>query len=145
MGSRFYSWYNFVEDLEGIEKFISENTFESFLGIGFGGLPLTTKLKNTFNISTQVLIASSYNNEERKKEGNLFIHFTDIELPKGPILIIDDIADTGDTLTRVTEYLKGYGIEYKILTLFYKERSIIKPDYYSHKVSNDIWIKFAWE
>ncbi|MFW9871720.1 MAG: phosphoribosyltransferase [Candidatus Thorarchaeota archaeon] len=51
-------------------------------------------------------------------------------------LIVDDITHTGKTLRR------GSNI-YLTATLFYREESIIKPDFYVEKATK--WIKFPWE
>lgn len=51
-------------------------------------------------------------------------------------LIVDDIAHTGKTLAR------GSGL-YLTATLFYREESVIKPDFYVAKATK--WIVFPWE
>lgn len=54
------------------------------------------------------------------------------------ILIVDDIADTGKTLSRFPHNPK--------LTLFYHEASGILPDFWFHRKNNpQEWIIFPWE
>jgi len=53
------------------------------------------------------------------------------------LLIVDDIADTGITL----EKLKGMCIA--TATLYYKERSTVKPTFFV--IKTDKWIVFPWE
>jgi len=68
-----------------------------------------------------------------------FLEFYHLE-PKDEkfTLIVDDIADTGETLKHYTTWeLRGTA------TLFYKERSIIKPDFFVEVT--DKWIVFPWE
>ena len=64
---------------------------------------------------------------------------------KGPILLVDDIADSGDTLQTVKDKLTVWHKEVTTLTLIYKTHSIIKPDYYYEKRINKQWVIFPWE
>ena len=60
------------------------------------------------------------------------------------VLLFDDVADTGETLAYVKQYLEGGGAK-KIYTatLFYKPHSTIKPDYYAQETLS--WIIFPYE
>ncbi len=60
------------------------------------------------------------------------------------ILLFDDVADTGETLAFVKQYLQEKGAK-KIITatLFYKPHSSIKPDYYG--METIAWIIFPYE
>lgn len=60
------------------------------------------------------------------------------------ILLFDDVADTGETLAFVKQYLQKKGAK-KIITatLFYKPHSSIKPDYYG--METIAWIIFPYE
>lgn len=60
------------------------------------------------------------------------------------ILIVDDLADTGESLKLVNLYLKENGAsEIKIATVFYKPWSVIIPNYYPKETCK--WIVFPWE
>ena len=60
------------------------------------------------------------------------------------ILIIDDIADSGKSLKAVIDSLeKRNPKEMKTATLYFKERSIVKPDYYN--LQTNAWVIFPWE
>jgi hypoxanthine phosphoribosyltransferase len=56
------------------------------------------------------------------------------------ILIIDDICDTGKTI----EKLKENYPKCKTATLYCKENSPIKPDYYGELIKDE-WLVFPWE
>ena len=57
-----------------------------------------------------------------------------------PLLVVDDIADTGKTLNFYDEtFGKGY-----IVTIHEHEQSIVKPDY-SVINKRDKWIVYPWE
>jgi hypothetical protein len=59
-------------------------------------------------------------------------------------LIVDEVADTGKSLKLVKEHIIEQGAkEVKIVTVYYKPWSIIKPDYYEKQTTR--WIVFPWE
>ena len=58
------------------------------------------------------------------------------------LLILDDIADTGETLKKWKEELH---VPY-YATLHYKRSSCIEPDFYGRKmIKEDNWIVYPWE
>lgn len=60
------------------------------------------------------------------------------------VLIVDEVADTGESLKLVSEHIVEEGArEVKTATVYYKPWSIVKPDYYSKETSK--WIVFPWE
>ena len=60
------------------------------------------------------------------------------------ILVVDDVADTGESLKLVTSHLNEKGAsEIKTATIYYKPWSIIVPHYYQ-KITRS-WIVFPWE
>lgn len=61
------------------------------------------------------------------------------------VLLVDDITDTGDTLSVSLNYLEGFQPkEIKTAVLIHKICSKIVPDYYVHKVIKWRWIIFPW-
>jgi len=58
------------------------------------------------------------------------------------VLIADDVADTGDTLSMVHRIIDGHVKEARSAVLYQKSRSIIVPDYVWRKT--DDWITFPW-
>ncbi|MCJ7614506.1 phosphoribosyltransferase, partial [Candidatus Bathyarchaeota archaeon] len=60
------------------------------------------------------------------------------------VLVVDDVADTGESLKLVTSHLNEKGAsDIKIATIYYKPWSIIVPHYYQ-KITRS-WIVFPWE
>ena len=60
------------------------------------------------------------------------------------VLVVDDVADTGESLRLVRAHLEERGAtEVKIVTIYYKPWSIVIPDYYEKETS--LWIVFPWE
>ncbi|MHA2028646.1 MAG: phosphoribosyltransferase [Candidatus Kariarchaeaceae archaeon] len=60
------------------------------------------------------------------------------------ILVVDDIADSGESLLAVYNSMKEKTpAEVRTATIYYKPRSAIKPDFYTHETS--AWVIFPWE
>ena len=60
------------------------------------------------------------------------------------VLVVDDVADTGESLKLVNAHLKEQGAsEIRIATIYYKPWSVIVPCYYEKETSK--WIIFPWE
>jgi len=60
------------------------------------------------------------------------------------VLVVDDLADTGESLKLVNVHLKNQGAsEIRIATIYYKPWSIIIPHYYEKETR--CWIVFPWE
>jgi len=58
------------------------------------------------------------------------------------LLIIDDIADSGDTILKWREEM----FNPKFATLHYKTSSKAKPEYFAKEISEDFgWIVYPWE
>jgi hypothetical protein len=60
------------------------------------------------------------------------------------VLVVDDVSDTGESLKVAVEHLDSCGAKaIKTATLYYKPRSIFKPDFFI--VQTEQWIIFPWE
>ncbi len=60
------------------------------------------------------------------------------------VLIVDEVADTGDTLHHAIEHVKNLGVkEVRTAALHYKPSSIVVPDYYM--VETTSWTVYPWE
>ena len=58
------------------------------------------------------------------------------------VLIIDDVADTGETLVRVRDFCAPHVDEVRVAVLYEKPRSLVKADYVWRRT--DRWITFPW-
>ena len=65
-----------------------------------------------------------------------------IDLENTKVLVVDDVADTGETLAMVVELLRPAVEEVRSAVLYEKPRSIHAPDYTWKQT--DAWINFPW-
>ena len=99
-----------VEDMSAWA--LSEN-FKNIYGIPRGGLIVAVMLSHILDIPV----------------------ITDEQNITEETLIVDDIADTGKTLSKYKDL--------KIATIYYHKNSIIQPDFWRYIKSN--WVVFPWE
>lgn len=119
------------------------------IGVARGGLvPLaylaSEKLLN--NRNTRTINVQSYSDEKKRATIQITSPFytQDLQHIKS-ILVIDDLVDTGNTIHEILLMLKKDlpNATIKVATLFYKPKSIIKPDYFVAETKD--WIVFPWE
>ena len=66
--------------------------------------------------------------------------------PAKDCIIIDDIADSGETLLHYDRNSSAGGVKrgYHIVTMFFKESSSVKPEFFKY-LKTDKWIVYPWE
>ncbi len=61
------------------------------------------------------------------------------------LLVVDDVADTGDSISIIMDYLKEQNpIDIRTAVLHYKTCSTTIPDYYGEKLEEWNWIIYPW-
>jgi hypoxanthine phosphoribosyltransferase len=158
MGKIDYTWRDFEEDVNNIltKQFsikkrglkeaqpcvLSKYCFKTVVGVSKGGLPLAVLLANRLNLPLQIIEASSYENKIRKK---LKLSCLGSSFWKSPLLIVVDVADSGYTLMEINKSLGADLKNHFFLTLFLKQGSVFKPDYFCKEVTKSTWVNFPWE
>lgn len=139
-----YTYSEFEKDCKKLIRRLkySRIRFNTIVGVAKGGLPLGVTLANKLKVPLIIISAKSYNGYDRE---NLIFNASFTRPIASPVLIVDDIVDSGQTLKAVTEYVSSLGIECKTASLFYKERSVFKPTWYCKRVGDNVWVKFPWE
>jgi len=68
-----------------------------------------------------------------------------IDISGKSVLIVDDVADTGDTFSVIMDYIKGKApSEVKTAVLHYKTCSTSVPDYWAERQDEWKWIIYPW-
>ena len=140
----YYTYEEFIKDLETIEKEVKDYTPDTLVAIARGGMTLAHFLAERLNIrDVYALNAVSYENEKKFGKPKIF-NIPNLQTRKR-VLIIDDISDSGETLYDTLEILKEKykNTEFKTLTLFFKEKTKLIPDITLKKT--DKWIVFFWD
>ena len=128
ISKHYVTWESIDLYVDKIESKIKSKNhkFKALWGIPRGGLVLATMLSHRLDIP---LIS-----------GN--------DIPRDrPLLIVDDIADTGKTLERVLNNIRFYPKnrdEITIVTAYYHKQSTVIPDIWIEE-KTDKWIVYPWE
>ena len=119
MEKEFYTWDNFEKDCDSLVRVIKESNarFKNIYGIPRGGLIPAVRLSHKLDIPL----------------------LSDKDIITKETLIIDDIADSGNTLAKLRDDIDTL----TTATLFYSKNSIFKPTHYC-RIKNK-WVIFPWE
>ena len=120
---KYISWKDYDEMIKKITHWIKvecEEEIGAIYGLPRGGLPIAVSLSHRLGLP---ILMNYY---DRKVVTNK------------KILVVDDIADTGETLE---DFVNKHNI---ICTFHYHKQSLVKPNYYCEEKGDD-WIVYPWE
>jgi hypoxanthine phosphoribosyltransferase len=142
------TWDEMSELSFSIAKQMKEQgiTADRIVTLAKGGWPMTRSLIDFTGIGEVASIGVKFYKKEIGERFDEPVVYQDLPVSvKGEtVVLFDDVADTGRSLEFAKQYLLDAGVK-KIATttLFYKEQSIVKPDFYGSKTSS--WIVFPYE
>ena len=141
---RYYPYEDFAKDTKKLLLDVKDFNPQVIVGIARGGLTLAHAMAEGMDIrEVQTLRTELYDKTCKREMLSIFgeCSFSDINR----VLVVDDIADSGDTLKAIMGHLrlKYSSIEFKASTLFYKKTSVYEPDFWVNEA--DDWIDFFWE
>ena len=140
---QYYSYDDFRLDTNRLIKAVKPFNAEAILSIARGGYTLAHAMAEGLDIRDVQSIRTELYDKECKREDIKLFGTCAFDVKR--VLVVDDIADSGETLAFIMNYLKENfpEIEFVSVTLFYKKTSIYKPDYWVNEAS--AWIEFFWE
>lgn len=136
----------FYLSLEVAKKILKDRKdFDCIVGISRGGLIPTRLLSDFLSIKDIRVIRSIYYTGTGETLERPIVDLSTVGDIKGlKVLIVDDVADTGDTLMEVKKKILEKGAaEASIATLYVKPWRRINVDYYAAETEK--WIVFPWE
>ena len=109
--------------------------FSHVYGVPRGGLPIAAHLSHNMNLDLLEDITG----------WQMHVPLNGLNL-----LVVDDVVDTGETFSYLSEELLSYAddcltFNYKFLSIHYKPRSKFKPDIFFQEVNNSTWVVYPWE
>ena len=141
---KYYAYENFKNDTNTLIQKVQSFEAEIIVGIARGGLTLAHSMAEGLDLrEVQTLRTELYDGTQKREKITVFD--TCVLEKVQNVLVIDDIADSGETLDAVMKYLarKHPSIVFKSATLFYKKSSVYEPHFWVNE-AND-WIDFFWE
>ena len=142
------SWdeYNRLIERLALKVYESGWKFDQVLCLARGGVRPGDVFSRIFDVPLAILSTSSYREEAGTVRGDLDIAKY-MTMTKGPlagkILLVDDLADSGVTLDKVTRHLADNfeGVtEVKSAVIWLKGCSSIRPDYFLEELPHNPWI-----
>lgn len=144
------SWKKIENLTDKIVEEIRENNkkYDWIISIQRGGLIPGVLISQKLGVKHAVASISHYIGKEKHEIKDLYISMVGDIFPKDHILIIDDIADSGDSIKEAIKIVKKEEPLIKNIdtaTLYYKPHSMVKPTFYGKEIKNNIWAIFPWE
>ncbi len=141
---KYYSYENFRQDTNELINKVKEYNPNAIVAIARGGLTIVHVMAEGLDVrDVQSLRTELYDKTQKRDSIKIFnnCEFKDVKR----VLVVDDIADSGDTFKAVMESLesRNKGIKFKSAALFYKKTSIYEPDFWINEAEE--WIEFFWE
>lgn len=125
--------------------------FDTIVCISRGGLLAGLRLSHLLNKDLGVIAAGSYEGENEMQQGKLSIS-THIAIKTntlgGRILLVDDLTDSGNTLSKVKQnMMKAHQEvqEMRTAVIWTKSCSTFTPDYNAAYIDANIWINQPFE
>jgi len=140
---QYYAYENFKDDTNKLIQKVKTFEPEAILTVARGGFTLSHAMAEGLDIrDVQSIRTELYDKECKREELTLF---GECSFKVKRVLVVDDIADSGETLRFIMEYLKKSfpELECKSATLFYKKTSCYEPDFWINEAN--AWIEFFWE
>ena len=141
------TWDQFGEASRDLARQVVESGFEPdiVLSITRGGLlPAGAIAYALDNKNIHIINVEFYTGVDERLPEPVFLaplpstHY----LADRTVLIIDDVADTGETLRMVRDFCNEHASESRTAVLYEKPRSVIACDYVWKRT--DEWIAFPW-
>lgn len=141
-------YYRTVEKL-AVVVYNSGWEFDHIVCIARGGTRIGDAFSRLFEKPVSFIKASSYRGAKGNEQSELILSEIAKTSALGKrILLVDDLADSGETLKKIKEYiLRTYKevVEVKTAVLWYKSCSKVAPDHYAEKVDGKKWIYQPFE
>jgi uncharacterized protein len=141
------TWSQIYDMLLSQAQKISTQNFRAdiVVGVARGGLVpariLTDLLETPELVTIQI---SFYQNIAQPALKPILKQALTVPIEGKKVLLVDDIADTGESLKLAQTYLRQQdALETKTATLYLKPQSITTPDFYEKRTS--AWVAFPWD
>lgn len=154
MSDLYVSWSEYHQSIERLAAKIHEANWEfnQIVCIAKGGLRVGDILCRLYRKPLAILIASSYGGPENRVRGAItfsrHLAMTNDQIGSR-VLLVDDLVDSGISLQESINWLKShYGDvieEIRTAVLWYKDCSVITPDYYVDYLRDNPWIHQPFE
>jgi uncharacterized protein len=154
MPDLYVSWSEYHQKIEQLAVKIHQSNwkFNQIICLAKGGLRVGDILARLYDLPLAILATSSYGGMNNQVRGSItFSRDLTMTTPNlgSHILLVDDLVDSGVTLKKTLTWLdRQYGFyidEVRTAVLWYKDCSVIAPDYYVDYLPDNPWIHQPFE
>lgn len=141
------SWDEIYDLMVNLGRKIKESKFKPdvIVGVSRGGWPparIMSDLLNNPNLANMKV--EFYKDIGVPSKSPRITQPVTSDVQNKKVLVVDDVADSGQSLRAVRNHLRRKGTEeIRVCTIYYKPHSIYIPDYFAKRTSS--WIIFPWE
>ncbi|MEM1638762.1 MAG: phosphoribosyltransferase [Desulfurococcaceae archaeon] len=119
---------------------------DAIVAVSRGGLIPARIISDVLGVDEVVVIRSKFwgTGVHVRKEPEISAH-EKMNFENLKILVVDEVTDTGATLSKITELARSLGAsDIRTAVLHFKSTSKFKPDYYVEKLDEWVWIFYPW-
>ncbi len=141
----YLDWSNYGRLASTLAKTIKRDGegFDLVVAIARGGIPLALVVADELGLKMDIINVKSYTGIGKRTQPRILSTLTNVA-GGSRILLVDDLVDEGETMKKVTSYLRKMNPEVlKTAVLFKKPWSTFSPDYCLKTV--DKWVVFPWD
>jgi len=141
------TWEDLGQAVHELAAIISADAFrpDAVLALARGGLPVAGALAYALGVKNMATLNVEFYTgvDERLEEPLLLPPVPDLAVLRADsMLVVDDVADTGRTLAKVTDFCADHATAVRTAVLYEKPQSVVRCDYVWRRT--DRWIDFPW-
>ena len=153
MTDLYVTWSEYHHKIEKLAVKIHKSNwqFNQIVCLAKGGLRVGDILCRLYNKPLAILATASYGGTNNQERGMIKFaeHLTSIKPLGDRILLVDDLVDSGISLTESIKWLKlKYAnnlADIRTAVIWYKRTSVATPDYYVDYLPDNPWIHQPFE
>lgn len=139
------SWDQFHRDARALAwRLAAIESFSAIVAVTRGGLVPAGVVARELDIRViETICVASYDDEMRRGEVKVLKPLSEdiLARPRGEVLVVDDLVDTGATAKKLRELLPNA----HFATVYAKPQGRPLVDTFVTEVSQDTWIYFPWD
>ena len=147
-----YTWNEYIELNEELVYKVAKSgwDFDCLLCLSRGGMRPGDFFSRVYNKPLGILATSSYREAKGTVQSELDISdcITGLNDLKGRVLLVDDMVDSGKTISEVIAHLKSRYpaiTEIRVAVLWWKAHSVLTPDWHCVFFDDNPWIHQPFE
>jgi hypothetical protein len=125
------------------EKIKNKFKPDCIVGVGRGGWVPAVYLSDRLGVKKLYGVKVDFYKGERRGRKPKVSQKPPLGKIRGNVLLVDDVADTGETLIVVKKMLERNAKEVRVATLHYKPHSKVKPDFFVQKTRR--WVVYPYQ